>query len=85
MEAVRRHFFKADECVVQIHPPLNDYIDGSWPGGKARFTLHLWRPTAEQIPRPPLWMVGARDRDESERFHQIADQCIREQPEDQDD
>lgn len=84
MEAIRRHFFKRDECVIQIHPPLDDYIDGSWPGGKSRFTLHLWRPTNAEIPRPPIWMVGARSREESNRFHEIGDAYLAEHSDESD-
>lgn len=52
MERVKRMFFKDGECVMQLHPPLADYID------RCKYCLHLWRPQNETIPRPPGWMVG---------------------------
>lgn len=58
MEAVKRLFFDAEECCFQLHPPLDDYIDGSFPGGRAKNTLHIWRPIRSEIPRPPSYMVG---------------------------
>jgi hypothetical protein len=39
--------FKADECVIQYHPPAKDYIDCH------PYTLHLWRPHNAEIPMPP--------------------------------
>lgn len=81
MEAIRRHFYKEDETVAQIHPPINEYVDGGWPGGNSRFTLHLWRPTNVEMPRPPRWMVGANDRADSDLMHAEADKYFEEHPE----
>ena len=47
----KRLFWRDDECVIQYHPPKSDYVnvhDGC---------LHLWRPTEQVVPQPPLIMV----------------------------
>lgn len=80
MVQIKREFFKSDETVMQLHPPEDEYIDGRYPGGKSRFCLHLWRPTANAIPRPPLWMVGARNSDEAKRHQEEADAYFAEHP-----
>ena len=56
MEHVRRKFFKDDECVMQLHVPVADYVDGHTHGHP--HCLHMWRPQKLDIPRPPKWMVG---------------------------
>lgn len=48
---VKDLFFGDDEWVVQYHPAKSDYVNDH------PFCLHLWRPTAEAIPKPPVWMV----------------------------
>lgn len=58
MEQVKRLFFKPDEVAFQLHPALDDYIDGSMPGGRALNTLHIWRPTNATFVTPPAYMVG---------------------------
>jgi hypothetical protein len=45
-------FWDEDDCVIQYHPPKEDYIDNH------KFCLHLWRPIGVEIPRPPKIMVG---------------------------
>ena len=52
MEAVKRLFFKEDEVAMQLHVPPKDHISVH------PYCLHLWRPTALSIPRPPAWMVA---------------------------
>lgn len=52
MEQVKRLFFKEDETVMQLHVPVTDHISVH------NYCLHLWRPTDQEIPRPPGWMVG---------------------------
>lgn len=60
MEQVRRLFFKDDECVMQIHAPIADYVDGVKQGHP--YCLHLWRPTRETISLPPrVMLVGTAD------------------------
>ena len=51
MCAVKDLFWTSDECVVQYHPPKSDYVNNH-PG-----CLHLWRPTAMNLPRPEREMV----------------------------
>lgn len=52
MEWVRRKFFSDDDTVIQIHPPLNDYVNC------CDNCLHMWRPHDTEIPLPPAIMVG---------------------------
>ena len=47
MEHVKRLFFKADEVAVQYHVPPAEHINIH------PYVLHLWRPQAVEIPRPP--------------------------------
>lgn len=54
MEHVKRLFF-GDEVVVQFHVPSRDHVNNH-PN-----CLHLWRPQEVEIPRPPAWMVCAKD------------------------
>jgi hypothetical protein len=51
MAWVKDHFFAAEECVMQLHPPASQYVNNGE-------VLHLWRPQDEAIPLPPAWMVG---------------------------
>jgi len=51
MDFVKRFFWKMDECVVQYHPPLSEYVNHH------PYCLHLWRPTNDIIPMPPLCCV----------------------------
>lgn len=48
---VKDLFWKADECVMQLHPPKSDYVNNH------PCVLHLWRPLFEEIPRPSKVMV----------------------------
>jgi hypothetical protein len=45
-------FWDAEDCVVQYHPPKNQYVNNH------PFCLHLWRPTAVEMPLPMKIMVG---------------------------
>lgn len=51
---VKDAFWKAEECVVQYHPPRDEYVNCH------PYTLHLWKPSESEIPRPPSILVGAR-------------------------
>ena len=51
MEIVKHIAFWADETAMQLHVPQRDHIN-CHPN-----CLHLWRPQAVRIPRPPDWMV----------------------------
>ena len=48
---LKEMFFKDEECVLQYHPPKSDYIN------IMQNCLHLWRPTREAVPMPPVYMV----------------------------
>jgi hypothetical protein len=52
MEQVKRLFFRDDETAMQLHVPPSDYVNAH------PYTLHLWRPLDQEIPRPPSVMVG---------------------------
>jgi len=52
MEHVKRLFFRDDECAMQLHVPETEHINCH------PFCLHIWRPHAVDIPRPPNIMVG---------------------------
>jgi len=64
MEHIRRLFFQDTEAVMQLHPPIADYVDGRTYGHP--YCLHLWRPQRADIPRPPKWMVGGMSPDEAD-------------------
>ena len=51
MDAVKRLFFRDDECVMQLHVPEESHINTH------EGCLHLWRPLEEEIPRPPQALV----------------------------
>lgn len=51
---VKQMFWDPEDCVVQYHPPEEDYVN------MHKHCLHLWRPMNLEIPRPPAWMVGIR-------------------------
>lgn len=53
MEYVKRLFFREDETAMQLHVPPADHKNHH------PFCLHLWRPIAGEIPRPPVHLVGA--------------------------
>ena len=52
MEQVKRAFFADDEVVMQLHVPLGEHVNNH------PYTLHLWRPLEQPVPRPPGVMVG---------------------------
>lgn len=54
MAQVKALFWGPDDCVMQLHPPEEDYVSTH------PFCLHLWRPVDAEIPRPPHWMVGVK-------------------------
>lgn len=51
MEKIRRMFFTDEETVVQIHPPIKDYVNTH------PFVLHLWRKTDAEHPLPPRELI----------------------------
>ena len=51
MCAIKDMFFEPEETVVQYHPPHSEYVNNH------PYCLHLWRPTDQEIPRPPKELV----------------------------
>jgi hypothetical protein len=51
---VKDLFWDEEDCVVQYHPPRSEHVN------MAPFCLHLWRPTKDEMPRPPSIAVGVR-------------------------
>ena len=49
---VKDLFWDEEECVVQYHPPISQYVKNN------RWCLHLWKPKHEAIPAPPSILVG---------------------------
>jgi hypothetical protein len=57
MEQVKRMFFKDDETAMQLHVPPSAHISHH------PYCLHIWRPSREEIPMPPDWMVGPKTQE----------------------
>ncbi len=51
MGAVKRVFFKPEETAMQLHVPVAEHVNCH------PHCLHLWRPHAAEIPRPPSDLV----------------------------
>ena len=49
---VKDLFWDEEECVIQYHPPLSQYVKNH------PYRLHLWRPKGVAFPMPPSRMVG---------------------------
>lgn len=47
-------FWDDEETVVQYHPPKSDYVNNH------PHVLHLWKPAAIELPRPPSIAVGVK-------------------------
>lgn len=52
---IKELFWDEDDCVMQLHPPKEDWVNNH------EFCLHLWRPLDIDIPRPPAMMVGVKE------------------------
>lgn len=52
MDFVKKAFWKPEECVMQLHPPVHENISCH------PYCLHLWKPWIGDIPRPPAFAVG---------------------------
>lgn len=52
---IKDQFWDAEECVVQYHPPRSEYVNNH------PHVLHLWKPTAAEMPRPPAIAVGIKE------------------------
>jgi len=57
MDHIKRMFFRADETAMQLHVPDKDHINVH------PYCLHLWRPHARAIPRPPADMVAVQSEE----------------------
>ncbi len=55
MCAIKDLFWEKSECVMQLHPPEEDYVNCH------PLVLHLWRPMDGIIPRPPSIAVGPKE------------------------
>jgi hypothetical protein len=58
-------FWRVDECVVQYHPPMAEYISNH------QFCLHLWKPTAVNMPTPDAVMVGVNSEELNEMMEAL--------------
>ena len=47
-------FWDPEDVVIQYHPRESEYVNNH------PHTLHLWRPTEQDIPTPPSYMVGIK-------------------------
>ena len=52
MDWIKQNFWSDDQCVMQLHVPASDHVNCH------NYCLHLWRPTDQEIPRPPAIFVG---------------------------
>lgn len=52
---VKSLFWDDDDCVMQLHPPLTEFVNNH------QYCLHLWRPIGAEIPLPPSIMVGRKE------------------------
>jgi hypothetical protein len=52
---VKELFFLPSECVMQLHVPAHEHVNNH------PHCLHLWRPLASEIPRPPSVFVGVAE------------------------
>lgn len=51
MDFIKRIFWRDDETVMQLHVARSQHINIH------QFCLHLWKPTKERVPVPPLETV----------------------------
>jgi len=49
---VKDLFWDEEECVVQYHPPLSQYVKNH------PYCLHLWKPTQGTLLAPPSSLIG---------------------------
>lgn len=53
---VKDLFWKEEDCVIQFHPPKNEYINNH------PYCLHLWKPIDEIIKTPPSILTGFKSK-----------------------
>lgn len=51
---IKSLFWDAYDCVIQFHPPEQDYVNNH------PYCLHLWRPSNQEVPRPEWFLVGIK-------------------------
>jgi len=58
MSMIKGLFWDAGDCVIQIHPAIDDYVNNH------PFCLHLWRKSGTNnfYQKPPNAMVGIPDK-----------------------
>lgn len=61
MEYIKRIFFLPEEVAFEFHVAEKDHISNH------PHCLHLWRPTDQEIPLPPSWMVGEKPMKEEQK------------------
>jgi hypothetical protein len=49
---VKTLFWDDEDVVIQYHPAKKDYVN------MHEHTLHMWRPTGQELPTPPKLFVG---------------------------
>jgi hypothetical protein len=54
MDFIKRLFWDDEEAVMQLHPPRSTWVN------QHPFCLHMWRPTTQEIPLPPMMAVGIK-------------------------
>lgn len=54
MSRVKNLFWSDDECVIQYHPPISEYINNH------PYCLHLWKPKLFDLILPPRIAVGLK-------------------------
>lgn len=54
MDCIKRLFWDDEEAVMQLHPPRSQWVN------QHKFCLHMWRPTTQEIPLPPMIAVGIK-------------------------
>lgn len=53
---IKSLFFHPDDCVVEFHPPREQYVNCHC------FCLHMWKPIGIEMPMPPSICVGPKEK-----------------------
>jgi hypothetical protein len=54
MCTIKSIFWEDTDCVIQFHPPKEDYVNNN------KYCLHLWKPISVTLPRPHYSLVGTK-------------------------
>lgn len=65
-------FFKPNEAVIQIHPPVDEYVNNM------SNCLHLWRANDKPMTLPPSFMVGFRKGQTMEELKREIDEYYKQ-------